>query len=156
MKALNERKSELQNLNLLPMTEAKYDPDAGPFSEQQLAQRWGKHPQTLAQVSQARHWPGLLQGCPGWPLAPGFLWSDTSSMTFWPSSWNIPSPPTKPMADFNPALPSPATVERIYQNDADDKYNPNGKSLRLQIPVESVVAFSQHLVNCLDDPKSRR
>ena len=40
------------------MTEAKYDPDyAGPFfTEQQLAQRWGKHPQTLARYR--RHGTG--------------------------------------------------------------------------------------------------
>ena len=59
------------------------------------------------------------------------------------------------MADFNPALPVPGKWS-IFQNDADDKYNPNGKSLRLQIPVESVVAFGQHLVNCLDDPKKQK
>jgi len=34
----------------MTMTEAVYDPDyAGPFfTEQQLAKRWGKHPNTLA------------------------------------------------------------------------------------------------------------
>ena len=59
------------------------------------------------------------------------------------------------MADFNPALPVPGKWS-IFQNDADDKYNPNGKSLRLQIPVESVVAFGEHLVNCLDDPTQQK
>jgi len=42
----------------MTMTEAKYDPHyAGPFfTEQQLAQRWGKHPQTLARYR--RHGTG--------------------------------------------------------------------------------------------------
>ena len=37
------------------------------------------------------------------------------------------------MADFNPALPVPGKWN-VYQNDENDRYNPNGKALRLQIP----------------------
>ena len=55
------------------------------------------------------------------------------------------------MADFNPALPVSGKWS-IYENDADHKWNPGGKRLVLRIPLESVPAFCQHLMNLADDP----
>ena len=55
------------------------------------------------------------------------------------------------MADFTPALPVPGKWS-IYENGPDDRYNPGGKKLQLKIPVESIPAFCQHLMNLADDP----
>ena len=59
------------------------------------------------------------------------------------------------MADFNPALPVPGKWN-VYQNDENDRYNPNGKALRLQIPLDSVAAYGQHLMNLADDPSKHK
>ena len=59
------------------------------------------------------------------------------------------------MADFNPALPVPGKWN-VYENDADHQYNPGGKRLQLKIPVESIPAFCQHLMNLADDPAKHR
>ena len=59
------------------------------------------------------------------------------------------------MADFNPALPTPGKWN-IYENGPDDKYNPGGKKLQLKIPVESIPAFCQHLMNLADDPMKHK
>jgi len=59
------------------------------------------------------------------------------------------------MADFNPALPTPGKWN-VYENDADHQYNPGGKRLQLKIPIESIPAFCQHLMNLADDPSKHR
>ena len=47
----------------MTMTQANYDPNySGPFfSEQQLAQRWGKHPNTLRRYRQAGTGPAFYE-----------------------------------------------------------------------------------------------
>jgi len=59
------------------------------------------------------------------------------------------------MADFIPALPVPGKWN-IYENGPDDQYNPGGKKLQLKIPVESIPAFCQHLMNLADDPAKHK
>ena len=59
------------------------------------------------------------------------------------------------MADFNRALPVSGKWS-IYENDADHKWNPGGKRLVLRIPLESVPAFCQHLMNLADDPMKHK
>tara|TARA_B100001063_G_scaffold172227_1_gene161391 strand:+ start:658 stop:1032 length:375 start_codon:yes stop_codon:yes gene_type:complete len=59
------------------------------------------------------------------------------------------------MADFIPALPVSGKWS-IYENDADHQWNPGGKRLVLRIPLESVPAFCQHLMNLADDPAKHK
>ena len=59
------------------------------------------------------------------------------------------------MPDFNPALPLGGKFN-IYTNSEEDRYNPGGHALRLQIPVQSVAAYAQYLMDLADNPENHK
>ncbi len=59
------------------------------------------------------------------------------------------------MSEYIPALPVNGKWS-VYNNDADDKYNPDGKKLVLKIPVESVAAYAQYLMTLADDTSKHK
>ena len=59
------------------------------------------------------------------------------------------------LSDWRASLPL-AGKFNIYCNGADDKYNPGGKALRLQITIETVAEYAQHLMDLADDPKNHK
>tara|TARA_R100001463_G_scaffold23347_2_gene56110 strand:- start:291 stop:698 length:408 start_codon:yes stop_codon:yes gene_type:complete len=59
------------------------------------------------------------------------------------------------MSDFIGALPVMGKWS-VYNNDAEDKWNPNGKKLVLKIPVESVAAYAQYLMTLADDTSNHK